>query len=152
MKQHVSILLLAIFSASTSASIDSAFKRLNTKMSMCMALVGESQVETNDKWLISLDEDSIKLALLLLKDLAMHKCTEVEEKEYLYQLYLEYVTTNDIEPLNRWLNFKESGLINAHREITTKSFLEQVSRLSKTPEFSQPFDVLEVLQLLQKKT
>ncbi|GGK49602.1 hypothetical protein [Aliivibrio fischeri] len=148
MKLPVSIFLL-FFATSAYASVGDAQHVFEKKMQQCISLPEATVTKINDSWLRSLDDNSRKVALLLIKDHLMHKCVNAEEKEYVYQLYLKYKLEGDIVPLSNWLAFKENTLIENHKLIVDESFLNNVVRLSNSGIFGDTFDVKKALDAIQ---
>ncbi|MGR5093747.1 hypothetical protein ACPV5O_11500 [Vibrio maritimus] len=151
MKLLASTLLFIPFTI-LATPIGDAYKKLNEKTEYCMSQSHNPVLGIKDSWLLSLDDTSQKVALLLLKDSLMERCVETETKDYLYLIYQEYVARGDSTQIDAWLAFKKNGLIDEYKHIVTKGFAEQVSRLSASPEFEVPFDVMATYSHLKGET
>ncbi len=150
MMLRASIILSGLVAFSANASIEDAFEQLNAQTAICQQ--NESSLKTvEDSWLLSLDDDSLKIALLMLKDSALRKCVSEQEKEYLYEIYLVYQQTGNRQPLEAYLGLMENRVISLHQEIVTEEFLDEIKRLSSTDLFSNTFDVLDEFKKIRSK-
>ena len=150
MMLRASIILSGLMAFSANASIEDAFEQLNTQTAICQQ--NESSLKTvEDSWLLSLDDDSLKIALLMLKDSALRKCVAEQEKEYLYEIYLVYQQTGNRQPLDAYLGLMENRVISLHQEIVTEEFLDEIKRLSSTELFSNTFDVLDEFKKIRSE-
>ncbi|MFD2016989.1 hypothetical protein ACFSJQ_18385 [Vibrio olivae] len=76
---RASVILSGLIAFSANASIEDAFEQLNAQTAICQQ--NESSLKTvEDSWLLSLDDDSLKIALLMLKDSALRKCVAEQER------------------------------------------------------------------------
>lgn len=149
MRLVASITLALLPALQACASVESSYSKLNTRIAYCSSSQQPIGL-IDDTWLVSLSDDEVKVALLTLKDRAMQKCLETQEKEYLYQLYLDYTHTGNKEPIEAFLALKENHLVAEYGHILTTEFLQQIDRLSNTKPFTQPFDVMEALKALPR--
>ena len=147
MKPHVSLLFLLI-STSAIAGIGESFNSLEKKTQECMSLPSKHISHINDRWLTSLDSQSQKIALLLIKDKLMSRCIEIEERDFVYQLYIKHSQENDTEPMKNWLHLKENHLISQFNSIVDDNFLENVVRLSNNGTFNASFDIEDALSTI----
>ncbi|MFB9135735.1 hypothetical protein [Vibrio olivae] len=147
---RASVILSGLIAFSANASIEDAFEQLNAQTAICQQ--NESSLKTvEDSWLLSLDDDSLKIALLMLKDSALRKCVAEQEKEYLYEIYLVYQQTGNRQPLEAYLGLMENRVISLHQEIVTEEFLDEIKRLSSTDLFSNTFDVLDEFKKIRSE-
>ncbi|WP_045409390.1 hypothetical protein [Vibrio jasicida] len=141
-------LFFVIFSISASANIEKSLNNLERKTQECMNLPNNDISHISDSWLISLDNKSRKIALLLLKDRFMSKCIKSEERDFIYQLYIKHSQENDKKPMENWLRLKENDLISQFNTIVDENFLDNVTRLSNSEIFKTSFDVEDALNAI----
>lgn len=121
---------------------------LNDKIKQCRQ---ERKVinkqDFDSKWLHGLSREQRGIVLLVLNNMAMDKCSEVEESNYTKALLNYVAETGDSKRLDDWLFLKKIFLHKEQQVNFNELDFRQVQILSESPPFNKPFDPLQVSNL-----
>lgn len=121
---------------------------LNDKIKQCRQdrkVINKQDVDS--KWLHGLSREQRGIVLLVLNNMAMDKCSEVEESNYTKALLNYVAETGDSKRLDDWLFLKKIFLHKEQQVNFNELDFRQVQILSESPPFNKPFDPLQVSNL-----
>ncbi|CAH8242610.1 conserved exported hypothetical protein [Vibrio aestuarianus] len=145
MKLLASILLL-VFPLCIHANehLKNSFDNLNYRYEVCSS--SNKRVAPKIAWFDELGNEEKKVSLLILNDMAVSRCVEREFKEYTYQLFLESINTNNPDRLMTWFKFNQRNYSDDYLKIYEKIPKKKLDDISKTDDYSTPFDVLKTYE------